>query len=273
MLLAFRLSNNLAMNTKPYQNLRGMSCITLLLLCGCIAKSALADDDHTVLDDARLYITAPVRWDRHDWLYAGGAVAAIVASHQYDLQVREHFVTSAPLDVKDKYSTKDALPAIAVLAGNWALSWVWDDPAGYRESRNMVEAGAFSVATVFVLKQVVHRERPNVTADSNNWKHGDSFPSLHVAFASAVGSVLAESGGDDFRWERRVLGYGLMAGSAYIRLRHNQHWLSDTVAGAALGMSTARFVVNRNRAYGNEASIMVVPVDRGMLLSYSASFR
>jgi len=122
------------------------------------------------------------------------------------------------------------------------------------------------------VKQVAHRDRPNVTADSNSWKHGDSFPSLHVTFASAIGGVLAESGGDDFRWPRRVLGYGLIAGSAYLRLQHNQHWLSDTVAGAALGISTANFVVNRNRPHYSASTFSVLPIDGGLALNYSASF-
>ena len=93
-----------------------------------------------------------------------------------------------------------------------------------------------------------------------------------MALAGAVGGVLAESGGDDYRWVRRVLGYGLVAGSAYVRLQHNQHWLSDSVTGAALGISTAHFVVNRNRPHYSASSLMVLPVDKGLLLSYSASF-
>lgn len=239
----------------------------------CMATQAEADDDHTLMDDARLYVTAPIHWGARDWLYAGGTIATIVVSHHYDNQVREHFISTSSLDLQDEHSTKDALPAIAVLAGNWALSWVWDDPAGYREGRNMIEAGAFSVATVYALKQVVHRERPNRTADSSNWRHGNSFPSLHVTFAGAVGGVLAESGGDDFRWARRVLGYGLVAGSAYLRLQHNQHWLSDAVTGAALGVSTAHFVVNRNQPQYSTSILSVLPIERGLSLNYSTSFR
>ena len=38
---------------------------------------------------------------------------------------------------------------------------------------------------------------------------GDSFPSMHVSTTFAVGTVLAESGGDNYRWLRRGIGYGL----------------------------------------------------------------
>ncbi|MES1189810.1 MAG: phosphatase PAP2 family protein [Steroidobacter sp.] len=253
----------------------GIGALAVLLIFTSLTSPALAEDhtdNHTLVDDLRLYVTAPARWDKRDWLYAGSVVAAIAASHHYDNQVRAHFINSAPLDTTDKYSTRDALPAAGVLAGTWALSFVWDDTAGYREGRNMIEASAFSVASVYIIKQVAHRERPYVTADSNRWKHGDSFPSLHVTFAGAIGGVLAESGGDDYRWVRRVLGYGLVAGSAYLRLKHNQHWLSDTVAGAALGLSTAHFVVNRNQPHHSVSTLSLLPIDGGLALNYSASF-
>ena len=67
-----------------------------------------------------------------------------------------------------------------------------------------------------------------------------------------MGTVLAESGNDDYRWIRRLLGYGLGAATSYERLKHNAHWLSDTVAGAALGIATARFSMDRRE--GREAA-------------------
>ena len=82
--------------------------------------------------------------------------------------------------------------------------------------------------------------------------------------------MLAESGNDDYRWIRRLLGYGLGGVTAYERLRHNAHWLSDTVAGAALGMSTAHFVMNRHGAlatYG--ANLSVTPVEGGAMLTFA----
>jgi membrane-associated phospholipid phosphatase len=88
-----------------------------------------------------------------------------------------------------------------------------------------------------------------------------------VAFA--VGTVLAESGNEDYRWLRRLLGYGLGAATSYERLKHNAHWLSDTVAGAALGMATANFTMKR--AYPEEASLSVVPVEGGAMLTYRVS--
>src|SRR5262245_58317247 len=110
----------------------------------------------------------------------------------------------------------------------------------------MIEAAAFSSVAAEVLKHAAGRERPFESGDPDQWRAGgDSFPSLHTTAAFAIGAVLAESGNDRYRWLRRVLGYGVGAATAYKRLDHDAHWLSDTVAGGALGVATARFVMKR----------------------------
>jgi hypothetical protein len=48
----------------------------------------------------------------------------------------------------------------------------------------------------------------------------------------------------------------------------NVHWLSDSVAGAALGIATARFVLNRQEAQ-DRAALQFQPVKNGWLISYS----
>jgi membrane-associated phospholipid phosphatase len=117
--------------------------------------------------------------------------------------------------------------------------------------------------------------RPEETSDPDRWREGgDSFPSLHTTAAFAIGTVLAESGNDKYRWTRRCLGYGVVAGhTAYERLDHNAHWLSDTVAGAAIGTATAHFVMNRANGSGRGTALSLVPVEGGVMLTYSATLR
>lgn len=45
------------------------------------------------------------------------------------------------------------------------------------------------------------------------------------------GTVFAESGSDDYRWFRRLVGYAMASATAHLRVRGNQHWLSGTVSG------------------------------------------
>jgi membrane-associated phospholipid phosphatase len=127
----------------------------------------------------------------------------------------------------------------------------------------MLEAAAFSGVAGLALKELTKRERPYTTADADAWgEDGDSFPSGHAAVAFAIGTVLAESGNDRVRWLRRTLGYGLAVGTAYARMDHDAHWLSDTVAGAALGVARARAPDvravrgrHRNRIHGGSAAL------------------
>jgi membrane-associated phospholipid phosphatase len=228
----------------------------------------------TALQDTRLYVTAPLRWDQHDWFYFGGATLAVLAAHHYDDSVRRHFATVGnSLDGADPHSRRDALPALAAVVGTWAFAALTSDPAGYQEGWSMLEAGGLSAASTLALKFAVRRERPNETTDSNRWfKHGDSFPSMHVSAAFAIGTVLAESGGDDYRWVRRALGYGIGAATVAARLHDNVHWLSDTVAGAALGIATARFVINRRNGSNNQTAFLLSPAPGGVALTYSVAF-
>jgi membrane-associated phospholipid phosphatase len=85
--------------------------------------------------------------------------------------------------------------------------------------------------------------------------------------------VLAESGSDEYRGLRRVVGYGVAAATAYLRLRENEHWLSDTVAGAAIGAATARFVLQRQQKYRDEVAINLLPVEGGLVLNCSFAIR
>ena len=226
----------------------------------------------TTLQDTKLYFTSPMRWDEEDWLYFGGALIAIGAAHSFDDRVRDHFATGSKAILnggEDKNSLRDAAPTVALIAGTGLAAWYMDDRDGYRETWALIEAAAFSGATAEVLGYATGRERPDATTSSNEWgKGGDSFPSLHTTVAFAVGTVFAESGNDEYRWIRRIIGYGVAGATAYVRVDENVHWLSDTVAGAALGIATAKFVLNRQDAQ-TRGTVQFQPVKNGWLISYS----
>jgi membrane-associated phospholipid phosphatase len=227
----------------------------------------------TTLEDTKLYFTAPLRWDETDWIYFGGALVAIGAAHQFDENVRDHFATGSKAILnggQDKNSLRDAAPTVAIIAGTGLYAAFIDDHEGYREALSLIEAGAFSGVTAEALGYAIGRERPDATTSANEWrKGGDSFPSLHTTVAFAVGTVFAESGNDDYRWIRRIIGYGVASATGYVRVSENVHWLSDNVAGAALGIATARFVLNREAARDRDVALQFQPVKHGWLISYS----
>jgi membrane-associated phospholipid phosphatase len=263
------------MTTKYLRAMR--TTLLCCLLIGTLAATARADGVVSrTLEDSKLYFTAPARWDSQDWLYFGSAVAAIGIAHQFDDNVRAHFVDgkNAARVGEDPKSTRDAIPAAVLVAGTWIYATLLRDHDGYREGWSMLEAGGLSTISALALKFALGRERPNDTSNVDRWfTSGSSFPSLHTTAAFAVGTVLAESGSDEYRLLRRALGYGVAGATAYLRLRENEHWLSDTVAGAAIGAATARFVLQRQEQYRNDTSINLLPVEKGLVLNYSVAIR
>ena len=240
------------------------------------AASAPQASRSGLASDIKRYFTAPLHWNRSDWAWFGGALVAVGATHHYDTQVRTHFLktlTSAP--TTSSKDVQDAIPAAAVFVATWGYANLIDDRNGRAEAWAMLEAAGLGSVSAYALKYAVGRERPDQTSDPNQWRKGggNSFPSVHSTAAFAVGTVLAESGSDDYRWMRRVLGYGLGAATGYERLKHNAHWLSDTVAGAALGIASAHFAMNRRDRTDEETGLRVVPLERGAMLSCTLTLR
>jgi membrane-associated phospholipid phosphatase len=255
---------------KMTRALWGWATIVGILPIAGRAADTLLD---TTLVDTKLYFTSPLRWDQEDWLYFGSALVAISAAHSFDERVRDHYATGAKAILnggEDTNSLRDAAPTAALIAGTGLYAAFIGDHDGYRETWALIEAGALSGATAEVLGYATGRERPDATISPNEWdKGGDSFPSLHTTVAFAVGTVFAETGNDEYRWIRRIIGYGMASATAYVRTSENVHWLSDSVAGAALGIATARFVLNRQGTEDNRASVQFQPVKNGWLISYS----
>jgi hypothetical protein len=226
--------------------------------------------------DIKLYFTAPLRWSLGDWALFGGALVAIGASHHYDTEVRTHFVKDLqPGQTIKPNDVQDFIPTVAVVGLTWGFSAWKHDPDGQRETWAMVEAAGLGSVTAYAMKYIARREGPDQTSDPNEWfkSGGKSFPSEHATAAFAVGTVLAESGNDDYRWVRRFLGYGLGIATSYARLKHNTHWLSDVVAGAALGAASARFSMDRTYRSEQTSGLSLVPVPGGAMLSYRVTLQ
>jgi len=225
--------------------------------------------------DFAAYFTAPLHWSATEWAWLGGSVVAISLSHHYDAQVRTHFLKIDPTAGTSSNDLQDALPTAAVIGATWLYASVIDDASGRRETWAMLEAAGFSAITAYAIKYTTRRLRPNQTSDPNEWfmSGGDSFPSQHSTVAFAVGTVLAESGNDDYRWVRRLLGYGLGAVTSYERLKHNTHWLSDVVAGAALGAASGDFAMHRREQNDGDNGLRLEPLQGGAVLTYRITFQ
>lgn len=221
--------------------------------------------------DAKAYITAPLHAGRPQWVKFGSTVAAIAFAYQHDDDVRAHFVPEGTTaSTPQAHNVEDALPGALALGGTWLAARALGDRDGRREAATMFEAAVFSSLSTDLLKRIADRQRPYIAGDRSGFGDGgNSFPSGHVTGAFAIGTVLAESGNDRQRWLRRILGYGIGAITAYQRMNHDQHWFSDTVAGAGVGIATARFLMKRHEP-ANHRTFTVVPTHDGVSVTFAA---
>ena len=91
---------------------------------------------------------------------------------------------------------------------------------------------AISISAVYVTKRISHETRPDGSDDL-------SFPSNHVATAFASAELLSYEYGDQSPWYG-IAGYAVATATAYLRMYNNQHWFGDVVAGAGIGIVSAK---------------------------------
>ena len=245
-------------------------------LCFLLPVSCFAEEQggeiHSLLVDTGRYLTAPLHWDEGNWGQFAVSVAAVAVAHEYDDNMRNHF--AANTDTRDTHELRDELPTFAMIGGTWAVAALLRDRDGYEEGRTMLESGGLAVLSTTLFKYAAGRRRPNETTSVDDWRNsGSSFPSMHSSTAFAVGTVFAEYGNDNDRWTRRTIGYGLALATSYARVHGNSHWVSDTVAGAALGIATAQFTMGRRAERRlNGVSASVAPLAGGAMLFFSKTW-
>jgi len=228
---------------------------------------AVTDPLSVYVGDFKEYMTSPARWTGREWAMLGGVLGATSIAYQYDYDVREHFVTDPePHDYKD---VEDFLPVAMMVGGSWLAAHVGENDARLGETRTMMRAAVLSQLSTGVFKLGLGRERPDAGVERDDWwSGGRSMPSGHTALAFAVGTVYAESGTPKRRWARRLAGYSLGVGMMYLRVEHDSHWFSDTIPGAAIGITSARFAMNRANPAAGRTVVVAAPLEGGAVLSF-----
>ncbi len=202
------------------------------------------------LTDTKQYLLSPTKWDKKDWLIAGGVTAATGALIAWGDQPIYNFANtlhSNSLDVVSKglrpmgngylYLTMSAL----VLSG-----MVKKDNYALVTGLIAAESYAFAGVACQVVKTVAGRARPNYqgNTDADTWEgpffRGNSFFSGHSSSAFSVASVVA------YRYREKhwvpVVSYGLATLCGLQRIYDNRHWTSDVFFGAAVGTATGIFL-------------------------------
>ena len=141
------------------------------------------------------------------------------------------------------------VPAVMIGTG-----FAFKKPGLTHSGLRAVTSAALAGSVTAVLKWAFGRERPNVEGseplDFEPFEQiGDdaSMPSGHTATAFAFAASLA----DDVHplWAKIGL-YALATGTAWSRVYDNKHWTSDVVAGAVVGIASAKIVNGSWQVWG-----------------------
>ncbi len=89
-----------------------------------------------------------------------------------------------------------------------------------------------STALVQISKRIIARQRPGYGAFN-------SFPSGHTTTAFMGAELLRLEYGSEYPWVG-IVGYLAATSTAFLRVYNDRHWVTDTVAGAGVGILSAR---------------------------------
>ena len=215
--------------------------------------------------------------NRRDLALTGVALVATGALSLFDPQIarasqrgrRTDPVTGAQLDGLSRFSTKvskvneTTLTAAGILA--YGAGRLFHSPMVADVSLHATESVVLASVASQLIRGPLGRTRPYVSHDSDQYKfkpfrgfYGDSsfdyraFPSIHTSSSMAVATVLAmevnrrNPGATPFV-APVLFAAGMLPGLARIRL--DQHWSSDVLSGAFMGVLAGYKVVSYSHAH------------------------
>ncbi|WP_454974284.1 phosphatase PAP2 family protein [Capnocytophaga gingivalis] len=207
---------------------------------------------HTVLDTLHLEEKAPGRLAEQDTLAAPILSEAPVAKPYVNpwslaipavLIARGAFSMDSHFDhklqryvaenVKGKVRADDYVQYLPI-ASVFAFPNLGLPPAHSLKERLVIGATAYALTAIFVntTKYTVRHHRPDTSTRN-------SFPSGHTATVFTGVEILYQEYKHYDPWIG-IGGYAVAAGVGLLRIHNNRHWASDVVAGAGIGILSAK---------------------------------
>jgi membrane-associated phospholipid phosphatase len=178
-------------------------------------------------------------------LAAGGALAAWAYGQENPDVAAARLdgpVGSRIADVGNFYG--DGLVIGGAAAGLYAVGHLGHHAKTAALGDDLTEAFLFSTAVNWTMKAAFHRQRPN------GGPH--SFPSGHTTAAFCVVPVL----GHHLGWKASVPAAVLATATGLGRIEAHKHFLSDVLAGAALGLACGDLVTGKGLLPGSARAVV-----------------
>lgn len=225
--------------------------------CALLAVTHLAAQDSTCG-------AAPIRW----WQGAaavGGIAAVGLLDQPVQRYLQSHRSAGADRVAADVRHMGQVEVFGTIPAGMAIIGLAAHRPGLLRGSLRVAASLVLAGATTTGGKLTVGRLRPSSERDADDFKPfsgHDSFPSGHTTMAFALAASLS----NEIRRPWATVGlFTVATGTGWSRLNDNQHWLSDVVAGAVVGVTSAELVDGRWRIFHlRPPALLVGPTGTGL---------
>jgi undecaprenyl-diphosphatase len=221
--------------------------------------------------DGAYIVTSPLRLHKEDLPMVLGVTALLGGAFALDKTTHNNlfpFVTSGSANTLRRYGdiAQYSGPIFGALFA--VQGWAADNPESKKTAALAFESFLWAGAIELSAKSIVGRNRPTVSTNPFTFRPGQSdgsFPSGHTTEAFSAATVFAEQYP---RWEVVVPVYAAASAVAFSRLYANQHWGSDVVAGALLGIGVSHLL---RKLYDHPKNNWKVLVD-GQSIKLARSF-
>jgi len=205
-----------------------------------------------ILQDQKAIWTAPLHIRRSDakWVVPGsiGLMALITTDRMTGDEMAEF---DSQVKASRIISYTGSLYGLGAIAGTFYLAGRNKNDERARETGILTaEALVDSVIVEGALKGITQRARPADGVErSEFFDGGSSFPSGHSTQAWAVATVIA----NEYRHRPavQIAAYGAATAISVARFTVHKHYLSDVVAGSALGFGIGKYVYNAHHRDGS----------------------
>jgi membrane-associated phospholipid phosphatase len=221
--------------------------------------------------DFKQQITKPFHMTGKDWgrfgIFAAGTGALMLVDEplqKFALKLRNN--NSALKDVSSYVTKFGGLYEAYLLVGLGTYGFVFKNEKMQTTTLLATQSYITSAVMAALIKTVTGRQRPSLYdpnhveaeptfhgpffkggKDANGKRINTSFPSGHTTAAFSAATVFAMEYRD--RPWIPILSYSAATLIGISRITENKHWVTDVVAGAALGYLTGRQVVNNYHRY------------------------
>src|SRR3954449_1096455 len=213
--------------------------------CGNVATRLIRD----VASDYKNFLSVDTAQRITIGAFAAGALHA--ADEEIASSIQEGNGTTLPGGAT--YGSQ--LLHLPVAAAWWAIASAAGSSRHAAAGRDLLRAQISVVSWTYAIKYATDRTRPN----------GDprSLPSGHASTSFATATVLQTHYG----WKLGLPAYIAATYSGVSRIYENQHWASDVVLGAAVGIASGRTATVRLRRTQMTVAPLAVPGGGGVMFT------